>query len=161
MNKLHTKFGTAKINNSGHYRITSRKEGNNGKLLHRLIWEDFYGCEVPKGYVIHHRNHIKTDNCILNLQLIRDSDHKKIHNTGKVFSEETRKKLSENHADASGENNPRWKNYPRIVKAGFHNNKQRYAIRYEGKYIKYSMYIHKLYKWWGETHSDKFLYLEI
>lgn len=34
---LHTKFGTAKINKKGHYQITSRKEGNGGKLLHRLM----------------------------------------------------------------------------------------------------------------------------
>lgn len=42
---LHTKFGNAKIDN-GYYRITSWKEGNNGKLLHRLIWEDFWKTEI-------------------------------------------------------------------------------------------------------------------
>ena len=83
MNKtLHTKWGTAKIGNQGYYCITSRKEGNNMKLLHRLIWEDFYGCEVPKGYVVHHKNEDKLCNCILNLQLISVSEHMKSHNTG-------------------------------------------------------------------------------
>lgn len=113
---LHTKFGTAKKSNKGYYRVTSRKEGNNGKLLHRLIWEDFYGCEVPKGYVIHHRSHVKTDNCILNLQLMRDSDHKKLHkpwesnkgkepwNKGKkgCYSKKALQKMSEAQ---KGENN--------------------------------------------------------
>ena len=37
-----TKYGIAKIHNTGYYRITSRKEGNNGKLLHRLIFEDVH-----------------------------------------------------------------------------------------------------------------------
>ena len=76
---MKTKFGNAKID-KGYYRITSRKEGNNGKFLHRLIWEDFWKAEVPKGYVIHHRNFNKLDNCILNLQLMRDKDHRILHN---------------------------------------------------------------------------------
>jgi hypothetical protein len=176
--KLHTKFGTAKIGKNGYYLITSGKEGNNTKYLHRLIWEDFYGCEIPKGYVIHHKNGNKLDNCILNLQLMRKADHDKIHNTGKTLSdehkqkiseaqkdktlsEETKQKISENHADVSGENNPRWKNYPRIIKQGFKHGKQLYAIRYEGKILKKSVYLHRLYKFWGENHSDEFLYLEI
>lgn len=90
---LHTKFGNCSLNNVGHYRVTSRNEGNHGKLLHRLIWEDFYGCEVPKGFVIHHKNGDKLDNCILNLQLMRDKEHRSFHNTGK---------------DNSNENNPMW-----------------------------------------------------
>lgn len=40
--KLHTKWGTAKINSDGYYVITSRKEGNNGKRLHRLIARDYF-----------------------------------------------------------------------------------------------------------------------
>ena len=76
---LHTKFGNAKINSRGYYLISSGKEGNFGKLLHRLIWEDFYGCKIPKGYVIHHKNGLKTDNCILNLQLINATDHLSLH----------------------------------------------------------------------------------
>ena len=38
---IDTKFGKATILN-GYYRITSTKEGNNNKSLHRLIFEDFY-----------------------------------------------------------------------------------------------------------------------
>lgn len=95
MNKtLHTKWGTAKVS-EGYYKITSGKEGNWGKRLHRLIWEDFYGCEVPKGYVIHHRDHNSLNNCILNLQLMRREDHIILHRTGKTHSEETKRKISE------------------------------------------------------------------
>lgn len=97
---LHTKWGKANINNYGYYRITSRKEGNFNKQLHRLIWEDFYNTEVPKGYVIHHKNGNKLDNCILNLQLMRDKDHTILHHTGnkywdgKKHSDESKNKIS-------------------------------------------------------------------
>ena len=97
---LHTKWGKAKIF-QGRYMITSRKEGNHNKLLHRLIWEDFYGCEVPKGYHIHHRDHNPLNNCILNLQLMCESEHHKLHMVGENnpnynenISEEIRIKMS-------------------------------------------------------------------
>lgn len=57
-----TKFGIATLDDNGYYWITSRKEGNHLKFLHRLIWEDFYGFKIPKGFHIHHKNGIKTDN---------------------------------------------------------------------------------------------------
>lgn len=105
MNTLKTKFGTAKPTTRGYYRITSTKEGNANKLLHRLIWEEFWGCEIPKGYVIHHKNGNIQDNCILNLQLMRYKDHASMHNKGekhpmygKTISEEHKKKLSKAHA---------------------------------------------------------------
>lgn len=34
-----------------------------------------------------------------------------------------------------GENHPLWKDYPRIIKAGVYNGKQRYALKYKGKNI--------------------------
>ena len=83
MNKtIHTKFGTAQINVHGYYHIVSKKEGNEFKLLHKLIFEDVYGIAVPKGYIIHHKNGNKLDNCILNLQLLHNKIHSKLHNTG-------------------------------------------------------------------------------
>ena len=57
---MKTKYGNAKIGNMGYYVITSYKEGNHRKLLHRLIWEDFWKTEVPKGYDIHHKNEDRT-----------------------------------------------------------------------------------------------------
>ena len=57
--------------------------------------------KIPKGYHIHHKNGIKTDNCILNLQLVREYDHYLIHNfgenswwNGKTHSNETKLKMS-------------------------------------------------------------------
>lgn len=92
-----TKFGNAE-KLVGYYRISTRKEGNHGKYLHCLIWEDWYGKPVPDGYVIHHLNGDKTDNRIQNLQCVESSLHRSFHNKGKVLSEETKEKISKNNA---------------------------------------------------------------
>lgn len=106
---LHSKFGNVSIY-SGYYHITSKKEGNYGKLFHRLIFEDFYGFKIPEGYVIHHKNGNKLDNCILNLQMMRHSDHISHHMSGKnhplygtKLSEETKRKISDS---IKGEKHP-------------------------------------------------------
>ena len=78
---------------------------------------------------------------------------------GKKHSKETRKKLSEVN---KRENNPMWKDYARIVKLGFDtNNKQRYAIRYNGKFIKRSLFIEKLEKWFKENYPNEKLIKEV
>lgn len=101
---ISTKFGKAYIAPEGYYVIYTRNE-NRTKKLHRLIWEDFYGCEIPKGYVIHHKDGNKLNNCILNLQLLSDSEHKSLHKIGenhpfygKNMSESSRKKMSETNS---------------------------------------------------------------
>lgn len=86
---LHTKFGTAHINT--YYQIKSRKEGNKDKLLHRLIFEDFYGT-IPKDSQIHHKDNNKLNNCILNLELISEKNHRNLH---KFPSSKTKKKMSQ------------------------------------------------------------------
>jgi hypothetical protein len=157
--KLTTIFGNVSLND-GYYRITG---GDNfGKYLHKVIWENFYGTEVPEGYHIHHKNGNKLDNCILNLQLISKSEHHRLHqlgennvmygktgekhhNYGKHHSTTTLKKLSESHKgqvawnkgksvpQMQGENHPRYKDYARITKCGSRNGRQRYGIKRDMK----------------------------
>jgi hypothetical protein len=107
---MKTKYGNATINTSGHYQISTTKEGNHNRLLHRLIWEDFYDKSIPKDYVIHHINDCKTDNRIQNLQCVKDSIHKSHHvksNMNNVpKSKEHKQALKDNHADFNGVNNP-------------------------------------------------------
>lgn len=115
---LHTKWGTARINNKGYYQITTRKENNKGKLLHRLIWEKWYG-ELSSQTHLHHLDENPKNNCIWNLEPMSKSNHHKLHNSdgkcsnigrklskehkdkirkgnkGKVLSNETKRKISE------------------------------------------------------------------
>lgn len=98
---LHTQWGNASVE-KGYYRITSIKEGNYNKRMHRLVWEEFYGKPIPRGYVIHHMNGDKLDNRIQNLQLVENSKHSRFHNSGKIISEETRRKMSENNIGMLG-----------------------------------------------------------
>lgn len=154
---LHTKFGTAKINKKGHYQITSRKEGNGGKLLHRLIFEEFYG-EIPEGFDIHHKNGIKTDNCILNLQLMRHGKHSSLHNKDKIISKKTRQKMSESQ---KGEKNHRWKNYARIIKDGYGRGKKQYQLKFKGKVLKRSINLHFLIEWFNKNYPTEPLHIEL
>jgi len=105
---LKTKFGTARINTKGYYAISSMKEGNNGKALHRLIFEDFYQTKLPTDIHIHHNDGNKLNNEIWNLIPMTASEHKILHNkgnkwgVGRVVSDDERKLLSELN---KGENN--------------------------------------------------------
>ena len=106
---------------------------------------------------------------------------------GHSIAEETRQKMSESHTGKKrpkhskrmkGENNPNYKksrsdetkqkisesltkNYARIIKYGFDKGKQVYMVKYNGKVLKQSIHLHKLYKWWGENYPNELLYLEI
>ena len=110
---IKTKFGTAILIKQGYYRISSRKEGNRGKMLHRLIFEDFYGY-IPENYVVHHKDGNKTNNCILNLQLMEINKHNSYHNKGdknhkvwlgKKLPKETCEKISNS---VKGEKHHNW-----------------------------------------------------
>lgn len=46
---------------------------------HHYIWWKHKGQLVPDGYNIHHKNEIKTDNRIENLELLHGNDHRKEH----------------------------------------------------------------------------------
>ena len=85
---MKTKYGMAKIQKDGYYRIISKKEGNYGKQLHRLIARDYFGDWIdkpdPNGdkWVIHHISGCKTENCVLNLEPIPKRDHDRLHMSG-------------------------------------------------------------------------------
>lgn len=48
---------------------------------HVLVMADHLGHPVPKGYVVHHLNHIRDDNRLENLQLLTNADHSRLHNS--------------------------------------------------------------------------------
>ena len=53
---------------------------------HHVIWWKSMNILPPKGYQIHHRNHIKTDNRIENLELIDKITHIKLHKRKKEWN---------------------------------------------------------------------------
>ena len=75
------------------YRRWQTRDGyesvNNGKgtqkMTHLAVWEAIHG-PVPKGHVVHHRNHIHFDNRPDNLELMTASGHSSHHRkTGRGF----------------------------------------------------------------------------
>ena len=82
---IKTKYGNATLNRDGYYKLNTGR--NAGKLLHRVIFEDFYQCdldeEFPDGVHIHHVDHNRTNNEIWNLEIISPSEHQRMHQTGK------------------------------------------------------------------------------
>lgn len=103
--KIQTKYGTAKISRDGYFRIISGEEGNYGKHLHRLIFEDFYKIKLPKHIQIHHDDGDKLNNNIWNLIPLSRNEHTWLHNKGKKMSEESRRKMS---ISTSGVKNPNY-----------------------------------------------------
>ena len=98
---LNTKYGTAKVI-GGYYIITSRETGNHGKLLHRLIFEDYYNIKLPSHIDIHHDDGDKLNNNMWNLIPLTRSEHMSLHQkhrhkeSSKIIPMETRIKISEN-----------------------------------------------------------------
>ena len=168
---LHTKWGNAKINHKlGYYQITSAKEGNYGEYLHRLIFEDFYNMEIPKGFIVHHKNGNKMDNCILNLQLLKLSEHMRMHNSGEnhynyggTLPLEQRIKIGNSRRGIKHTEEAKQKireqltlNYARVVKHGTSpQGKQYYTILFHGKMIKSSINPKKLVDWFKENYPNE------
>jgi hypothetical protein len=76
----------------GHHGKPIRKRNHYGYIVtqhpfafaHRLIWESAYG-PIPRGLTINHKNGVKTDNRIENLELAtREANSSHAHRTGLV-----------------------------------------------------------------------------
>lgn len=52
---------------------------NNREQLHHKVWKDNSILLIRKGFVIHHKDFNKENNSFSNLQLLPDSEHRKLH----------------------------------------------------------------------------------
>ena len=107
---IHTKYGNAGLyGKKKYYIISSVKEGNHGKYLHVLIWEDHYGIKKPEGCDIHHIDGDSKNNSIQNLICVPSKIHQSFHSKGNDYclgrkhTPETKKKISN---ALKGENHP-------------------------------------------------------
>ena len=73
---METKYGHVYQRKDGYFQVSSGI--NQGKLLHRLVYEEHYG-SIPKGFCIHHLDNDKTNCNPENLMLLRKSNHHKLH----------------------------------------------------------------------------------
>lgn len=73
---METKFGHVYKRKDGYFQVSSGI--HQGKLLHRLVYEENYG-SIPNGFCIHHIDNDKTNCSPDNLMLLSKSNHHKLH----------------------------------------------------------------------------------
>jgi len=70
-----------KFNGESYYinKVHGYRRSKDDKILHREKWK-FYRGEIPEGYVVHHKDGVKENNKMSNLELIEWGLHTAIHN---------------------------------------------------------------------------------
>ena len=68
-------LGTKKKNDKGYIQIKTRKKGGKWPLEHRIVMEKKIGRPLEKHETVHHKNTIRDDNRIENLEIRHLSDH--------------------------------------------------------------------------------------
>ena len=116
------------MNSSGYYQISTRKNGNHRKILHRLIFEDNYNVTILPGVHVHHKDHNRLNNNIENLELIMPSKHLKMHFSG--IPKNMEEKINKSKSTTSSGIFNVLKNKNNISKNGF-NYQYQYSV--EGK----------------------------
>lgn len=108
--------GGRKTNAKGYVLILKKEHpfaGAGGYIFeHRLVMENHIGRYLNKDEIVHHKNGIKNDNRIENLELTTFSEHVKTHHVGSFRSSSTREKISKKAKErlSDKKNHPLFKN---------------------------------------------------
>ena len=91
--------GGKKKNKKGYVLILKKEHpfsGASGYIMeHRLVMEKKLGRYLKKKEIVHHKNGVKDDNRIENLEVMLNGQHTKKHHTGSKRSSITKNKISE------------------------------------------------------------------
>jgi len=93
-NSVHWKDGRS-IDRDGYVYILVAPEARKGRRYHPehiLVWEVANG-PLPKGYVVHHKNHVKDDNRLENLEAMPRSQHNHSHGERRILELEEEVRL--------------------------------------------------------------------
>lgn len=83
------------------------RKGHRYQAEHILIWERAYGKPLPKGWIVHHINHIKDDNRLENLLAMPRGTHNQRHGEQRIQELEAEiAALRERLANASRDSSP-------------------------------------------------------
>jgi hypothetical protein len=100
--------GGVTIDSNGYRRIRVGKYKYRNE--HIIVAEKAIGRPLAKDEVVHHKNGDRLDNHPDNLMVMKNSDHIRLHMTGKKLSEETKQKLKELRKGTNQkENHQQWK----------------------------------------------------
>lgn len=116
------------------YKKIKLKDGTT-KDEHRLVMEKYLGRKLNSDEIVHHKNGIKSDNRIENLEIMSRSEHSKKHRTNKKLSEETKEKLK-HCRKLRGSEKSNAKLNEKMVKEIKEKLKQGYGVRQLGKEYK-------------------------
>ena len=137
-NTMETKWGKVSFHysNSGkpYYRTYRNNKKYPNKYLHRLIFEDFYGW-IPDGYHVHHIDGNSLNNCILNLKLIRNGEHSKLHNAGQSNGMFGRCGMKHHNNKYS-----LWDSGKAVYDSGDHNRNKPFRCNYKGYRLPIGMF---------------------
>jgi hypothetical protein len=89
---------------SGYY---CSRDGRQPRRLHIAIWEDANGRPIPRGYIIHHEDHDRSNNDPSNLRLTTRAEHNSHHNLGVERGPEQRERIRAGVQDSWNRREPR------------------------------------------------------